>query len=98
MNHFPWKETGYALGFLLLLLVLYVGSYFAMVQRRPVREAVRWEADRIYLAVEHEPDYRFGGNTLFAPIHRIDRATRRDYWAPPSERERWVPQQFQDAE
>jgi len=96
MKHFPWKVVGYALWILLLLLAVYVGTYFATVQRRPVGETVRWEPDRIYLAVEQEPAYQFGGNTFFEPLHRIDRMVRANYWAPPSERESWIPQRFND--
>jgi hypothetical protein len=32
-SHFPCKELGYAVGFVCLLLALYVGAYFAIVQR-----------------------------------------------------------------
>ena len=32
-SHMPWKELGYAIGTLLLLLGLYVGAYFLTVTR-----------------------------------------------------------------
>jgi hypothetical protein len=33
MRHFPLRELGYAIGFVVLLAGLYVGSYYAMVEK-----------------------------------------------------------------
>ena len=33
-THFPWRESGYAVGGLTLLLALYVGSYWATVTQQ----------------------------------------------------------------
>jgi hypothetical protein len=35
MRHLPLRELGYAIAFLILLIALYVGSYYAVVDRRP---------------------------------------------------------------
>jgi hypothetical protein len=84
MRHFPWRELGYAVGFLTLLAVLYVGSYYATVERQPI--GVKWWPETsenprtTYLL-----DYRLGGgggwaHDLFGPMHRLDKMIRPDYW------------------
>jgi hypothetical protein len=47
MKHFPVKETGFAVAFLILLACLYVGSYYATVQT--LNEVSTWDehTDRI---------------------------------------------------
>jgi hypothetical protein len=70
MRHFPLRELGYAIGFLVLLAVLYVGSYCAMVERRPYQlgiDSVRY------------PDAFL--EEVFSPIHQIDRVIRPEFWS-----------------
>ena len=66
---------------LLLLPVLYVGSYFALVDPadRLINDA------RFYLKMAPMSDYRSGGNwesRVFWPIERIDRKLRPGTWEP----------------
>jgi hypothetical protein len=77
MRHFPWRELGYAVGFIVLMGVLYVGAYFAMVDRGSNILFYGWT-----------PEYRFGGSaaeTIFAPIHEVDRHVRAEFWDAPWE-------------
>ena len=70
MRHFPWKEIGYAVGFVVLLAVLYVGAYYALVTRT--------ESLRGFI-----PVYRFGGDaavTFFGLSHDFDKAVRPEFW------------------
>ena len=67
MKHFPAKEIAYAVGFIVLTVGLYAGSYYALVDRTIV-----WG-----------PPYKFGGNAakiIFVPIHKLDRLIRPQYW------------------
>jgi hypothetical protein len=86
MRHFPLRELGYALGFIVLLAALYVGAYYALSERE----------DRTYLMVMRHIErmertapkvsmvnYRYGGElavAFFAPIHEVDRKFRPDWW------------------
>ena len=92
MKHFPTKELGYALAFLALIVALYVGSYYAMVQKAewtrvwPVidsfssRRAVVLTGDTTVV-----PEYRFGGKvarSFYSFWHEVDREIRPGYWTP----------------
>jgi hypothetical protein len=62
-----------------LLLMIYVGSYFALVQQGPVRS--NWH--------ECRAEYRLGGTAatyFFAPVHDVDRRLRRWVWGSLRER------------
>lgn len=59
-----------------LLLLLYFGSYFALVTRN----------ERGRSSDSYWVEYRFGGKaaeSLFSPVHRLDRHVRPSYWIPP---------------
>jgi hypothetical protein len=61
---------------LVLCPALYVGSYFALVGRNELAR----DTDAYWVK------YRIGGyaaKSFFAPLHRVDRRIRRDYWEPP---------------
>lgn len=72
MRHFPLRELGYAIGFVLLLVAIYVGSYYAMVVR------VDWRMNTTCWV-----EYRFGGewaDRFFSPMHDLDRRFRPEWW------------------
>lgn len=62
---------------LLLLPLLYIGSYYALVQRSNQTERTT-DNERIYL-----PKYRLGGRVavgLFRPLYIADRNLRSETW------------------
>ena len=77
MRHFPLRELGYAIGFVVLLAAMYVGAYFAMAEpiSLPFTSGVGpWTK----LA-----NYRFGGEAsaaFFAPLEAADRKLFPDRW------------------
>jgi hypothetical protein len=79
MRHFPLRELGYAIGSIMLLAALYVGSYYAMVER-----AVRGHM-RIHACIgDISPKYRFAqeaAEEVFRPLHNMDREIRPSYWS-----------------
>jgi hypothetical protein len=84
MRHFPLRECGYAVGFVVVLAALYVGSYFALVDRKSNRTMLI--ADLIDLDVDDlrqlEPRYpAVWLQGFFGPIHKIDRKLRPDFWS-----------------
>jgi hypothetical protein len=75
MRHFPLRECGYALGVVVLVAAIYVGSYYAMLDHRFVCMAIPGsEAIPIY-RFWHESSDRF-----FGPAHELDRMIRPGYW------------------
>jgi hypothetical protein len=80
LRHLPLRELGYAVGFLVLLAALYVGAYFATVERSlfgaginadwPDQPWLPW-----YPRIESEWTHPF-----FAPMHVVDLKLRPDYW------------------
>ena len=69
MRHFPLRELGYAIGFIVLLAALYVGSYYAMARR--VTDEGCWVR---YAFLD---DWAL---SLFSPIHTVDRQIRPEFW------------------
>lgn len=62
---------------LLLLPMLYVGSYCLIVERSIVQ---LWSGQQ---RLPRIATYRVGGSaaaTVFAPLHWVDRRVRREYW------------------
>jgi hypothetical protein len=90
MRHFPLRELGYALGFLVLLAALYVGAYCSTVSRGPYLTPLKpldFKGGRLFaiagMLVDEEPEYSIGGawgTAFFAPIHAIDRRIRPAFW------------------
>jgi hypothetical protein len=78
MRHFPFRELGYAFGFVVVLAALYVGAYYAAVERS-LRYCPRKDASK-----RHFPcSYRVGGDAMasfFEPMERVDRRLRPGYW------------------
>jgi hypothetical protein len=82
MRHFPLRELGYAIGFIVVLTALYVGAYYAMVEK--------WiESDIVLDGHGLDPErkvvvnYRFGGDwagSLFSPMHALDQKLRPEWW------------------
>jgi hypothetical protein len=72
---------------LAVLLVLYVGTYYAVVGRARTRHNVRGvfvsDDTRAYYSFDEQSDRRWG--TFFAPVHWIDRHIRTSFWNPPPE-------------
>ena len=66
MRHFPIRELGYAIGFIVALAAIYVGSYYAMVDRGALRDAcwVRYPMGQKW------------AKPLFAAMHEVDRRLR----------------------
>lgn len=76
MKHVPWKELGWAVAFVVLLAVIYCGSYLGMVERDGAIKNGR--------AVSIGPYYRLGHQSLkpvFALAHSIDCLARPTYWS-----------------
>jgi hypothetical protein len=83
MRHFPWRECSYALGFLVLLATLYVGAYYAMVERmigfggitsRGTRVSTRERTIFVGYRIESVPL-----DGIFAPMHALDRRLRPEW-------------------
>lgn len=88
MRHTRWRQLRYAFGAVVLLAAIYVGSYYAMVERWEIEpagvvaEAFVAEAFAVDGAVF--PEYRLRQDWLYnfyAPIHAVDRKLRPDFWA-----------------
>lgn len=84
MKHFPWRECGWAVLFLLVLAGLYFGAYFAMM--RPivsVSHSERGVSGRVPFYNRPWMPHTMAewASTIFAPMHAIDRALRPDFWA-----------------
>ena len=75
MHHFPLRECGYAVGFIVLLAGLYVGAYYAMVERVSLKP---------FSSSPCFASYRMSGvwaMQFFNPMHEIDRLLfRPDFW------------------
>lgn len=59
MKHVPWRETGWALAFVVLLLAVYVGGYLVLVER-----ASEWVPTPAPVDFECVPEYQFGDEFL----------------------------------
>jgi hypothetical protein len=81
----PLRECGYALAVVVVAAAIYVGAYFAMMERvvhndwgNPKSEITGWTMP--YTA----PRYRFGGSWsewIFSPLYDLDRKARPEFWA-----------------
>jgi hypothetical protein len=83
MRHFPLRECGFLVGFIVVLAVLYVSAYFALVgqkvafNRNLIVEVLTGKDFR-----DVEPAYPADWlEPVFDPIHSIDRRLRPDFWA-----------------
>ena len=75
------RQFGYAIVVAVLLLAIYVGSYYAMVERVVIHPSVVSGFERMPLIVFAK--YQFGGEiskTIFGPCHAVDKAIRTAYW------------------
>ncbi len=69
-------------GIAVVLLLVYVGAYFALLEGKVYRLVGSDPSTRIN-RFEIEPQYRVGGDTtksVLAPAHWIDCGVRREYW------------------
>jgi hypothetical protein len=89
MRHFPFRELGYAIGFLVFLAALYVGAYCAMVEKvelfAPTDPGGGMAMPR--RVIWATPRYRIDdawGRRIYAPIHAADRQLRPHFWNAPS--------------
>jgi hypothetical protein len=84
MRHFPFRELGYVIGFLLLMATLYIGSYYATVQRYVYDAPAIFELPDGSLAVGWfaTPKYCIGEESalFFRPMHQFDRLVRPGFW------------------
>jgi hypothetical protein len=81
MKHLPLRECGFAIAVLLGFLLLYGGTYFAMMLRDERISGIMIGGRIAEPSVRLE--YRFGGEwsrSLFEPAHEIDRRLRPDLW------------------
>jgi hypothetical protein len=70
-------ESGAIIAAVLLLIGLYVSSYLLLVERVVIIGDL--------ISLEHSVTYSVGGEyaqTLFGPLHAIDRKLRPTYWGP----------------
>ena len=79
------RYTGYAIGIVVLLAMLYVGAYYAMVEHRLFGAPPPEWHDRIISDTwkYYHPSYRVGGEWsvwLFGPMHALDRELRPKWW------------------
>ena len=81
MRHFPWKELGYAAVAIVVLLVFYVGAYYALVEPRFVNAKI---LDDGRIQLEMQPAYRggdfLGDGDFFMLMTSIDKTLRPDAW------------------
>jgi len=86
IKHLPLRECGYAIGFVVLLVALYVGGYYAMVERIVTLTSVTPGGVRVSrLEKTVTVGYRFESELLhriFAPMHALDRRLRPEWWNP----------------
>lgn len=74
------RGIGYAAVFLVVLATMYVGSYFALVERGPnINYSPSYPPTQPSM-----PTYRWISagwvQSLFAPVHALDVRLRHDYW------------------
>jgi hypothetical protein len=84
MRHFPLKEIGYAIGFIVLLAAIYVGSYLAMVSKEIDIESTEMAVGQTELVINVNATYWFGGDwsvSFFRLVNDADRLIRPRYWA-----------------
>lgn len=88
MKSLPWRECGWSVLFVVLLIGLYGGTYWIMLttnSRDQRLDIETWDDGCGRLIVV--PDYRFGGEwseTVFTPAHMVDRAIRPTFWVDPT--------------
>ena len=93
MKHLPIKEVAWALVFVVLLFSVYVGAYFALVDRIAQYDSVPTGSAEVVGEVTLPPpvfsvgrivpQYRVGdewARTVFGHIYEIDRIVRPDHW------------------
>ena len=82
MRHLHFRELGYTLGVIILLLSLYAGAYYATVTAYDFEAMI----SSTYPPPKSHPVpfYSFGGEwsrPFFAPMHEIDQMIRPKLWA-----------------
>jgi hypothetical protein len=80
MKHLPWKETGWAIVFIVLLAFVYAGSYYAMVTQE-WHSGIFWEEG--WFGSRPEPKYPFCDEvlkTVYGPMYSLDRKVRPGFW------------------
>jgi hypothetical protein len=78
MRHFPLRECGYAVGFILITAAIYVAAYYAAVVRTPKWSRLLMCERQILFHpepahAEYPADILVG---FFAPMHEVDRKIR----------------------
>jgi hypothetical protein len=81
MRHFPIHELGYAIGFVVLLAALYVGAYYAMVER--VRLVTDTDPPRILATSARYWIVDSWAQDFYAPLYALDRQLRPGFWHAP---------------
>jgi hypothetical protein len=84
MRHFLLRELGYVIGFVVLLLAIYVESYYAMVEKHEFDFlATLGGRSRVIAAL---PTYRSRQEWpayFYRPMYVVDRKLRLDFWNAP---------------
>jgi len=85
VKHFPWRETGWAMGFVALFAALYVGSYYALVEKSDLSEQMwTWEKDgEEWLKLRNRPQYLGGydvAERFYSPVFELDSILRPGHW------------------
>jgi hypothetical protein len=80
MRHFPLRELGHATGFIVLLTALYVGAYYATVERSSLR-LCKLPDQNVPLCFPWYPMIESDTTcSIFSPMHELDLRFRPDYW------------------
>jgi hypothetical protein len=72
----PWKELGYAIGFVVLLAAIYVGAYYATVEPATLWLGPYPNQDKMAIPTYHLPNCE----SFFSPAHEMDKRLRPDVW------------------
>jgi hypothetical protein len=82
----PWRECGYAAGFVAMLMAVYAAAYFCTVSPETVMTAgdPRLGLGSFALVTEKRPRYAVDHESVsafFGPMHAADRCLRPGVWA-----------------
>jgi hypothetical protein len=76
MRHFPLRELGYAIAFLVLLAAIYVGAYYAMVGQGEM--AGFPGSDEVTFPMY--PVWQQQSEWFFSLAHELDKSLRPEFW------------------
>lgn len=80
---FPWRETAWAVAFVLGATALYAGSFYALLDLDGARSLAATRSRPRWLPVNAEAQYVAGGEfavRFYRPMERLDRVLRPGMW------------------